>query len=39
MNTEGFNVGRETITAVSPEYSVEDSIFDGRLTLVVMTLE
>ena len=39
MNTEGFNVGRETITAVSPEYSVEDSIFDGHLTQVVMTLE
>ena len=39
MNTEGFNVGRETITAVSPGYTVEDSAFTGRVKKVTITLE
>jgi arylsulfatase len=39
MNTEGFNVGCETITAVSPEYRVQDSAFEGELTKVTVTLD
>ena len=39
MNSEGFNVGSDTITPVCEEYRLEDSTFDGELLKVVFTLD
>jgi arylsulfatase A-like enzyme len=38
LNQNGFNVGSDSVSAVSPDYSLEDSEFDGELSPVVVRL-
>ena len=38
-HTEGFDVGLDTVTPVTGDYSVSDSAFDGELTKLTLKLE
>ena len=38
MNTEGFNVGSDTITPVTADYTIGGSVFDGELQQVKVTI-
>lgn len=38
-HTEGLDIGRDTITAVSPDYAVDASRFTGTLRQVTVTLD
>lgn len=39
INQDSFNVGCDTISPVSPEYTIAQSEFDGELPKVVITLD
>ncbi|MBI5278825.1 MAG: arylsulfatase [Burkholderiales bacterium] len=39
LNQNGFNVGGDTVSPVSPDYRLEDSEFDGELPYLAVDLE
>ena len=39
LNQNGFNIGGDSVSPVSPDYRLEDSEFDGELPYLLVDLD